>query len=363
MADDSPPRSALRWQADFCRKSDAPILARVCDALAECLDDTSATGRRVLGWPGDPIVDGLPLRAAAPFHALVRSGRGGALDAVYRGEVREAAAIAAALRAAIRAHDAAIAAWLDGPPQTNEPARSGVLMAGLLALAARFAPLTRFELLEIGSSAGLNLMIDRYSFDLGGVRAGPADAPLHIAPDWRGPPPPAAEVRIESVRGVDVAPLDLADAATAERLMAYIWIDQADRLERTARAIRLARAAPPRLEQGDAADWIEARLAEPQADGVVRVLMHSIVWQYLPPATQARIEAAMAAAGANARADRPLGWVAYEGERGLAQHGLTVRSWPGDGRAMRLASAHPHGAWIAWSAPVEELSARPAPRP
>ena len=351
MTDEPAIRSAFRWQADFCRASDAPILAGICDALAACLDDTSLTGRRVLDWPGDPIADGLPLRVAAPFHALVRSKRGGALAAVYRGETREPAAIEAALRVAIADHDGEIAAWLDGPPQTNEPARSGVLMAGLLTLAARFAPLTRFELLEIGSSAGLNLMIDRYSFDLGGVRAGPADAPLHIEPEWRGPPPPAAEVRIERVRGVDIAPIDLGDPRQAERLMAYIWIDQRDRLERTARAIELAQATPPRLEQGDAADWIEARLAEPQADGVIRVLMHSIVWQYLPPATQRRIEAAMAAAGARASADRPLGWLAYEGERGLARHGLTVRSWPGDGKPARLASAHPHGAWIEWSGP------------
>ena len=98
------------------------------------------------------------------------------------------------------------------------------------------------------------------------------------------------------------------------------------------------------------ASWIEARLAEPQADGVIRVLMHSIVWQYLPPATQRRIEAAMAAAGTHADARRPLGWIAYEGERGLAHHGLTMRSWPGDGTPTRLASAHPHGSWIEWSA-------------
>lgn len=356
MTDEATIRAAMRWQADFCRASASPILAGVCDALAECLDHTSLTGRRALGWTGDPIVDGLPLRVAAPFHALVRGGRGGALEAVYRGDTRDPAAIAAALRSAIHAHDAEIAAWLHGPPQTNEPARSGVLMTGLLTLAARFAPLTRFELLEIGSSAGLNLMIDRYSFDLGGVRVGPADAPLHIRPDWRGPPPPTADVRIESVRGVDIAPIDLGDARNAERLMAYIWIDQQDRLERTARAIRLAQAAPPHLDRGDAADWIEARLAEPQADGVIRVLMHSIVWQYLPSATQARIEAAMAAAGARADAARPLGWVAYEGERGLAHHGVTVRSWPGDGAPTRLASAHPHGGWIEWSAPPQSPS-------
>jgi hypothetical protein len=222
-----------------------------------------------------------------------------------------------------------------------------VFMAGLLWLADRLG-IERFELLEIGSSAGLNLLMDRYAYDLGGVRAGPGDATLTIAPEWRGPPPPAATVRIDSIRGVDIAPLDLRDDAAAARIMAYIWPEQHDRLARTARAIDLFRAAPPRLDKADAADWIGARLAEPQAAGTVRVLQHSIVWQYIAPDGQVRIEAAMADAAARATPDRPLAWIAYEGERDLGTHGLTVRHWPGDGTPHRLASAHPHGAWMDW---------------
>jgi hypothetical protein len=339
-------REALRWQAAYCDRNGAPITGRICTALADILDETSATGARALGWAGHPIMDALPLRLAGPFHALVRSGRGGALDAVYRGEVTAADAVAEAVRGALQAHDAEICGWLDGPPQTNEAARSGVLMAGLLTLAARFGP--RFELLEIGSSAGLNLMIDRYRFDLGGVTVGPPDAAIRIAPEWRGPPPPDGPVRIERVRGVDIAPIDLNAPGQAERLMAYVWVDQADRLARTARAIALAQANPPMLERGDAADWVEARLAEPQEAGVTRVLMHSVVWQYLPQETQQRIEAAMATAGAAATEERPLGRVAYESDRSDGQHVLTVRRWPGGGATESLALAHPHGTWIEW---------------
>jgi hypothetical protein len=129
--------------------------------------------------------------------------------------------------------------------------------------------------------------------------------------------------------------------------MAYVWVDQPERLVRTAAAIGLALAHPPALDQGDAADWLEARLAEPQAEGVTRVLMHSVVWQYLPAESQRRIEAAMAAAGAAASAERPLGWVRYEADRDAGIHDLTVRGWPG-GESERLARAHPHGTWIEW---------------
>jgi hypothetical protein len=81
---------------------------------------------------------------------------------------------------------------------------------------------------------------------------------------------------------------------------------------------------------------------------VTRVLMHSVVWQYIAPAGQRRIEAAMAAAGKRATAERPLGWVAYEADRVLKTHRLTIRSWPGGGETEQLASAHPHATWIEW---------------
>jgi len=346
MADEQTNRASLTWQAQFCDRNSAPIVGRVCAGLGRVLDRSSATGRRFLDWPGEPKADAIPLRLAAPFHALARSGRAPEVARLYAGAVTDPAEVDAILRAAIAAEDAWIVRWLDGPPQTNEAGRSGALMAGLLVLAARFGP--RFELLEIGSSAGLNLLIDRYRFDLAGVEVGPEDSPVLIRPEWRGLPPPAAEIRIESVRGVDVAPIDVSDDAAAERLMAYVWIDAADRIARSEAAIAMARARPPLLEQGDAADWVEARLSEPQAEGVTRVLMHSVVWQYIASQGQRRIEAAMAAAGVAASAERPLAWVTFEADRTLNQHTVVVRSWPGDGAPRTLAKAHPHGRWIEW---------------
>ncbi|MBA3898469.1 MAG: DUF2332 family protein, partial [Sphingomonadaceae bacterium] len=161
------------------------------------------------------------------------------------------------------------------------------------------------------------------------------------------PPPPAAAVRIASLRGVDIAPIDLSDAAATERLLAYVWADQAERFARTEAAIALWRARPPRLDQGDAAGWVEARLAESQAEGLTRVLMHSIVWQYLPREGRARIVAAMEAAGAEATPERPLAWVRYEADRSLGLHELRVKTWPG-GEDRHLANAHPHAAWVEW---------------
>ncbi|MEH3040459.1 MAG: DUF2332 domain-containing protein [Sphingomonas paucimobilis] len=340
MADEPTTRDAFRQQAAFCAAMDAPITARVCTALADALSRDSETGRRTLDWPGEPIPDALPLRLVGGLHALARTGIDPELTALFAGEGEPQAT----LHRVLIEHDAALLRWLDGPPQTNEPMRSGVLMAGLLEVANRHGP--QLELLEIGSSAGLNLLIDRYRFDLGGVTVGPEDAPVTIRPDWRGPPPPAVPLRIDRVRGVDIQPLDATDPAVATRLSGYIWADQPERQVRLTAAIAMQRARAVDLVQGDAVEWLRARLAEPQAPGVTRVLMHSVVWQYLGDARRAAITATMEQGAAQATPDRPLAWVRMEPDRVLQRQELLVESWPGHGTRRMLATAHAHGAWI-----------------
>lgn len=334
-------RQAFLTQRDFCTRMDAPVTARVCEALAEALDRTTATGRRALDWTGQPIDDALPLRLVGGLNALAQAEDKHGLVAF--GADSTLSQTVAALRAMIARHEAVILPWLDGPPQTNEAGRSGPLMVGLMAVTRAFGH--PIEVLEIGSSAGLNLLIDRFAFDLGGVRVGPQDSTLSISPEWIGPPPEPSSPRFVSIRGVDVSPIDATDPAQAARLRSYVWAEKPERLARIDAAIAMLRERPVRLEAGDAADWVEARLAEPQAEGTTRVLMHSVVWQYLGGERQARITAAMRAAGARASAARPLAWVRMEPDRDLARHELWVERWPGGG-AHRIGLAHAHGAWV-----------------
>jgi hypothetical protein len=352
MGTETENRESFHIQAGYCQAMDAPITARVCTALADALDRSSDTGRRVLDWPGEPVADAVVLRLVGGLHALHRRGDDAALGRVFTGATTDPAAVIGTLRAVVRDHDSALLPWLDGPPQTNEAGRSAGLMTGLLHLAERYGP--DMELIEIGSSAGLNLLIDRYAFDLGGIRKGPADAPVTIAPAWRGPPPPDAPIAIRSVRGVDIAPVDVNDPADAERLASYVWVDAQERLDRIERGIAMIREHGVSLDRGDAADWVEARLAEPQATGTTRVLIHSVVWQYLPAPTRARIREAMDAAGARATAERPLGWVMMEPNRDLHRHEVRVQGWPGDRPMELVALTHAHGAWVEGLAPPYE---------
>ena len=345
-------RQAFLTQRDFCEKMDAPVTARVCEALAEALDRTTATGRRVLDWVGQPIDDALPLRLVGGLNAMRLSGDAEAQTA-FRSDTSLPRTITA-LRAVLGRQDAALLPWLDGPPQTNEVGRSAALMLGLMAVARAFAH--PIDLLEIGSSAGLNLLIDRFGFDLGGVRVDPQESSIIITPDWRGPSPDPAHPRFASIRGVDVAPIDAIKPAEAMRLRSYVWAEMPERLARLDAAIAMRRERPVALEVGDAADWVEAQLARPQAAETTRVLMHSVVWQYLGTERQARIAAAMQAAGSRADATHPLAWVRMEPDRDLARHEIWVETWPGDG-VRRIGFAHAHGAWVEVSVPIP-----PAPR-
>lgn len=344
MVDEAGNREAFRIQEHYCSRNAAPIYARICAAVADGLTRDSQIGQRILDWPGEPTRDALPLRLMGGLHALVRSGADAELAAIFAGQVVDPATIERQINAILVRHDAVLAPWLDGPPQTNEPGRSAALMLGLMEIARRHGP--RIDLLEIGSSAGLNLLIDRYAFDLGGANVGPTDSTVTITPEWRGPPLDPVPVEIVSVRGSDIQPLDATDPAIAERLEAYVWPENPERLMRLERAITMQRAKGVDLVGADAADWIEARLAEPQEAGVTRVLMHSVVWQYLPLPVADRVRAAMNAAGERATTDRPLGWVMMEPDRELGLQIVRAKSWPGDGEWHALATAHAHAAWI-----------------
>lgn len=205
-----------------------------------------------------------------------------------------------------------------------------------------------FALYEIGSSAGINLMMRRYRFDLGGVEAGPSSARIRIAPEWRGDPPPARSYHIVEAIGCDVAPVDLTDPDQALRLRAYIWPELTERFARMDAAVEAANRFPPEIEKSRAGDFVARVLAREAKPGMTRTVMHSVVWQYIPKDERDAITSAIEAAGAKATPDTPLAWVMLEANRDTHRHELTVRWWPGAPGPVKLATAHPHGAWVEW---------------
>lgn len=346
-------RAAFVQQAGVCRGLDSPFTAEVCDLIAERLDRATAVGRRVLDWPGDPRAnaDALPLRLCGALHAIARAGT---VEAVAKGWPPNATPdrdeLWAAVIDALGAAEGFIFDWLDSPPQTNEVGRSGPLMAGLLVLADRFG--WPFDLYELGSSAGLNLNLDRYAFDLAGVAAGDTGSGVRLTPRWTGDAPPDARVAVVNRQGVDLKPLDPSLPDTVERLTAFVWADQRERLDRLEAALEIARRHPPQVEAGDAAAWLERVLATAPEPGVCRVVMHTIAFQYFPPDGQERVRTHLEAVGSRASHDAPLAWIEYEAASAPDAEGrrwaeLSLTTWP-DGEKRMLARGHPHGFALEW---------------
>ncbi len=344
--------TAIRWQADHAEEAGAPCTARVIRTLTKVRETDTLLGQHMREWEGLTLKDAMPLRVTGGLHHLALTGTDERLLPVYAGAVSDQAAIDALVLDMVVQHDAVLAPWLDGPPQTNEAGRSASIMAGLLWLAQRVSP--RLELFELGASAGVNTMIERYRYDLGGARVGPEGSPMRIAPEWRGVGAPSSApeaFEIVSVRGCDVAPIDLSDPKAALRLKAYVWPDALERMERIDAAIQLASESAPDVAQQDAGAFVEAMFDRPQSAGTTRVLFHSIMWQYMPAKTQDAITALFEEHGARATPARPLAWVSLETNPATFRHELRVRYWNGEvgaGEPALLAHAHPHGAWVEW---------------
>ena len=341
-------RAMFRAQATGCEGLGSPLTARVLRLLAEAMTPGHAIEDRVLHWQGDlsRAGDALALRLAAGLHALVLSGTAPELIGFYHAPetVSDAEATALLLRV-LRAHPTDLHLWLDHPPQTNEIRRSAVLIAAGHWLMARVG--LPMVLSELGASAGLNLLWDRYGLEIG-AQYGPKDAPIRLAPDWRGDLPPVAVPLIAARAGVDLCPLDPLRDRT--RALSYIWADQTERLLRTAAGLDALAVFGPVVDQADAIEWLAQRLATPYA-AHLHLVYHTIAWQYFPAAAKARGLALLDAAGARATPSAPLAHLAMEADG--QEHGaaLTLRLWcRGPVLEIALGRVDFHGRWVEWAA-------------
>lgn len=160
--------------------------------------------------------------------------------------------------------------------QTNEPARCATLLPALALLPQPLA------LLEVGASAGLTLLADRYSYDYGGHLVPGTDphAPV-LSCEARGPVPvPDRVPEVIWRAGLDLNPLYVGDGDDVRWLECLVWPGEADRRERLAAAIETARRDPPQLYRGDLVTDTAAVAGKAPADATL-VIYHSAVLAYL----------------------------------------------------------------------------------
>lgn len=323
-------------QARYCEEYGSPFMARLLEALARDIRAGGPTAPLVHQWPRSPRADALAIRVAGALHAAVLSGRDTALAAEYP-ESRAAwdmARVWPLARELLERDRDWVAGFLRSAPQTNETRRAIALLPGFLSLAARHG--RDLELYEIGASAGMNQHWDRFAYRTSSWSWGDGD--VRITTAWSGPSPQVDTVpRIRSRAACDLNPIDIRDSGERMRLRAYVWADQTERLARFDAAAVLAIASGGRVEQADAAVWLEERLPQ-RATDTLTVVYHSVFYQYPRTETRQRIAAAIAKAGEAGPA--PLAWLRLEpealfgGPRDSVRFLVDVVTWPGGERQI-----------------------------
>jgi hypothetical protein len=222
--------------------------------------------------------------------------------------------------------------------QTNEPARCAVFLPALAQLPEPLA------LIEVGASAGLTLLFDRYSYDYAGHRltgADPGAPTLRCQP--RGPVPLPARIPAIAWRaGLDLNPLDVTSDDDVRWLSCLVWPGESDREQRLAQAVAAARRDPPPVHRGDLLTDLPALATRAPADVTLVVYDSSVLYQ-VDPGARGRFVAAVRDLGAT--------WLSSEEPGvlpGIDHHDpdelLSVLARDG----QPIAFADSHGACLLW---------------
>ena len=296
----------------------SPLMVALLNGVAENWDAGGIAHAVLTPYVGDRPGSALPLRFAAALHRLVLDGQAPELAAHYP-TVGGAAAPEQAwspARRVLERHTSRVRELTGLPCQTNEVGRAVPLLVGLAEVARRTgAPL---RLLELGASAGLNLLLDRFRF---GRVWGPPDSPCRL-------PEPGVALATERLQiveraGCDPAPLDPRQPEARLRLASSVWGDQVDRFGRLRGALAVAGSHHVPVERAGAAQWLTRQLApHAPAEGCVPVVWHSIVRSYTVPDQWRQVEQLTAQPGV---------WrLSYEPDPGPNPDGIPLRLYGPD---------------------------------
>lgn len=200
--------------------------------------------------------------------------------------------------------------------QTNEVRRAAVLFPAV-ARAARQAGKGPIGLLEVGTSAGLLLGMDRYGYryqaaDGEQLTGGPTKAPLvltsvmGVAADAKRPVLPK-NLAVAAKVGLDRNPLDVTDEEQLAWLEACVWADQPERVRLLNQAAAAQAKDKPEFVTGDLVDDLAAAAARIPAD-LPLVVFNSHVLPYVSQGRRADYVAALA----ELAKQRPLWWISQE---------------------------------------------------
>lgn len=346
---DAPLAVRLGQQAGWCGRHGSPLTEALLRGAATDVEAGGPTAELLGPHEHDPVGSVVPLRLAAALHRLVLERQAPELALHYPsvGGTAPAQAVWPVAERVVRDQAERLRELVRRPVQTNEVGRSAALFAVLCLVADQTGLPVR--LLELGASAGLNLRCDAFAYEVSPTSIrGDVSSPVRLAGPWRGAAVPDVAPVVASRAGCDPSPVDPTTTDGRLTLTACVWGDQRDRLERLRAALQVADRLPAPVERLGAEAFLRRELAAP-AHGVVTVVWHSVVWQYVDPAERSAVEALFEDAGRKRPASAPLLRVALEPERvdGDVVFGVRTTSWPG-GRHVHAADCLGHGPPVRW---------------
>jgi len=220
--------------------------------------------------------------------------------------------------------------------QTNDPRRCSPL---LIALSRIRGPIA---LIEVGASAGLTLIPDRYSYAWNArgrrIVADPVSGPstVTLTADVTGwGADPAAIPRIAYREGIDLNPLNVTNSLDREWLEALVWPEQTDRLELVRKAADIVAEASPVLTTGDALDQLRAAVARARksAPKATVVVWSPAVLVYLDPERRTEFQKYCRRA--------KLRWISLDGRNVLAGLGAAATERGLDGEFLLTLDGEP----------------------
>ena len=318
----------------------------VLRGMADDMEAQGPTARVVRGYEEAPPGAVIQLRLLAGIFRLVLTGRAPELRPYYAclGGTESPVTAWPVMRRVIADHPDELHEALAIAPQTNEVGRSVALLVGLFDLAAATGT-RRVRLLELGASAGLNLLLDRFRVVGDGWSWGPDASPVQLFEAVQGTIVPA-ELEIVEARGCDLDPVDATSDQGRLRLISFVWPFDVHRHDRLAGALRLAAAHPPVVDRASAAAWLTVQLTGRPADpGTLTVIWHSVTQLYWPAAEIAAVRVALSRYGRDHRVGEVGMEYVPDGAAG-EQPQVRITLWSGDGSPPRhrlLGTAHDHG--------------------
>jgi hypothetical protein len=321
--------------------ADSPLYARLSEVVAEAPGALALAARSA---------EETPMVFLAAVHDELLREPDDELAAYYP-TVGGGRAPDAGLRAALERFCAARGDRLEATlatrrTQTNETARCAGLLPAFAAV-ARGRPLAQ---IEIGASAGLNGLWDRYAYDYDGRPAGDASSPLRIVCKLRGPSvPPLDPPPVTWRAGIDLSPVDVHDPDDVRWLRACLWPDQPARHARLDAALAVAlEHGPVEIRRGDALALLPGVIESAPAGALVCVF-HTAALAYFTRAQVAELHALLEGV------QRDVAWVGGEAPGVLLgeQHALGAPlefalSAGRPGRLAQVGRMGHHGGWLEW---------------